>query len=83
MNNAIRPFNEYINNSLSIDSFCNEIDIIFKSNFRDTTFYHYMERPMPKITTKIILNLLQNQSKDYPHEGLPNCFALNYIPTDE
>ena len=57
--------------------------LIFISDFNDKTFYHYMNQPMSKLTRKLIIYLLQNQSGDYTHEWLPKCFIFNYIPTDE
>ena len=42
-----------------------------------------MNQPMSKLTRKLIINILQNQSGDYTQEWLPNCFVCNYIPTDE
>ena len=83
MENGEKLCYEYINDCLSIDSFCDEINIIFISNFRDITFYHYMNQPMSKLTRKHILNILQNQSCVYTQGWLPNCFALNYKPTDK
>ena len=72
MKTGVKPCFEYIDDCLYIDSFCDEINIIFISDFRDITFYHYMNQPMSKLTRKLIKNLLQNQSGDYTHGWLPN-----------
>ena len=80
---GIRPCFKYIDDCLSINRFCDEINIKFISDFRDITFSHYMNQPMSKLTRKLIINLLQNQSGDYNHEWLPNCFIFIYIPMDE
>ena len=80
---GISPCFEYISDCFFISSFCDEINIIFISDFRDLSFYHYMNLPKSMLTRKLIINLLQNKSEDYTHEWLPNCFIFNYIPTDE
>ena len=80
---AIRPCFEYINDYFFIDNLYDEINIIFICDFEDITFYHYMNQPKPMLSRKLIINLLQNQSGDYTHKWLPNCFVYNYIPTDE
>ena len=66
-----------------IENLYDEINIIFTSDFRDITFYRYKNQPKSMLSRKRIINLLQNQSGDYTHKWLPNCFAYNYIPTDE
>ena len=80
---AIRPCFEYINDYFFIDNLYDEIKIIFISDFKDITFYHYMNQPKSMLSRKLITILLQNHSGDYAHKWLPNCFAYNYIPTDE
>ena len=80
---GIRPCFEYINDYFFIDNFADEINIIFISDFKDITFYHYMNQPKSMLSRKLIINLLQNQSRDYTHKWVPNCFVYNYIPTDE
>ena len=42
-----------------------------------------MNQPKTMLYRKPINNLLQEQSGDYTHKWLPNCFAFNYIPTGE
>ena len=56
---------------------------MFISDFRDISFYHYMNLPNSMLTRKLIRNLLQNKSEDYTDKWLPNCFIFNYIPTDD
>ena len=80
---GIRPCFEYINEYFFIDNLCDEINTIFITDFKDITFYHYMNQPKSMLSRKLIINLLQKQSWDYAHKWLPNCFAFNYIPTDE
>ena len=80
---GIRPCYEYIDNYFFIDDLYDEINIIFISDFKDITFYHYMNQPKSVLSRKHIKNLLQNQSRDYTHKRLPNCFVYNCIPTDE
>ena len=80
---VLRPCFEYIDDCFFIDDLYDEINIIFISDFKDITFYHYMNQPKSKLSRKLILNLLQNHSGDYTHKWLPKCFAYNYIPTDE
>ena len=78
-----RPCFEYINDYFFIDNLYDETNFIFISYFKDITFYHYMSQPKSMLSRKLIINLLQNQSGDYTHKWLPNCFTYNYIPTDE
>ena len=61
---GVRPCYEYIDDYFFINDLCDEINIIFLSDFRDMTFYHYMNQPMSKLTRKLIINLLQNQNDE-------------------
>ena len=79
-----RPCFEYIYDYFFINSFCDEKKIfIFISDFRDMSFYHYLNLPKSMVARKLLINLLQNQSGDYTHEWLPNGYKINYKPTDE
>ena len=80
---GIRPCFEYIDDYFFINSFCDAINIIFISDFRDKSIYHYLNLPKSMLTRKLIISLLQNQSWDYTHKWLPNRSVYNYIPTDE
>ena len=80
---GIKPCFEYINDYVFIDNLYDEINIIFITDFKDITFYPYMNQPKSLLSRKLIINLLQNQSGDYTHKWLPNCFVYSYIPTDE
>ena len=65
---GIRPCFEYINDYFFIDNLYDEINIIFISDFKDLTFYHNMNQPKTMLSTKLIINLLQNQSGEYTHK---------------
>ena len=80
---GIRPCFEYKDDYFFIDNLYDEKDILFISDFKDITFYHYMNQPKSMLSRKLIINLLQNQSGYYTHKWLPICFVYNYIPTDE
>ena len=80
---GIGPCFEYINDFFFLDNLYDEINVLFLSDFKDITFYHYMNQPKTKLSRKLIINLLQNQSGDYTHKWVPSCFVYNYIPTDE
>ena len=80
---GIKPCYKYIDDSFFIDNLYDEIIIIFISDFKDITFYHFMNQPKSMLSRKLIINLLQNQSGDYTHKWLSKCFVYNYIPTDE
>ena len=80
---GIKPCYEYIDDYFFINNLYDEINIIFISDFKDITFYHYMNQPKSMLSRKLIINLLQNQSGDYTHKWLPNCFVYNYITTDK
>ena len=80
---GIKPCFEYIDDYFFIDNLYDEINIIFISDFRDISFYHYLNQPKSMLSRKLTINLLQNQSQEYNHKWLPNCFVYNYIPTDE
>ena len=79
----LRPCFEYIDDYFFINKLYDEINIIFIPEFKDITFYHYMNQPKSMLFTKLIINLIQNQSGDYTHKWLRNCFVYIYIPTDE
>ena len=79
---GIRPCFENINDYFFIDNLYDEINIIFIPDFKHITFYHYINQPKSMLSIKFIINLLQNQSGDYTHKWLPNCFVYNYKPTD-
>ena len=80
---GIRPWVEYVDDCFFVNSFCDEINIIFLSDFQDISFYHYMNQPKSMLTRKLRRNLLQNQSGYHTHKWLPNCSTYNYIHTDE
>ena len=74
---GLRTCFEYIDDCFFIDDLYDEINIIFIFDFKDITFYHYMNQPKSMLSRKLILNLLQNQSGDYTHKWLPICFVYN------
>ena len=78
---GIKPCFEYIDNYFFINSFYDEVNIIFISDFQDITFYHYMNQPKSMLAKKLIINLFKNQNGDYNHKWIPNFFVYNYIPT--
>ena len=80
---GIRPGFEYIDDYFFIDDLYDEINIIFISDFKDITFYHCMNQPKSMLSGKLIINLLQNQSRNFTHKRLPTCFVYNYIPIDD
>ena len=80
---GIKPCYEYIQDYFPIDNIQDEINIKFKSDFKDITLYHYMKQPKSMLSRKLIINLSQNQSGNHTQKWLPNCFVYNYIPTDE
>ena len=80
---GIKPCYDYIDDYFFINNLYDEVIIIFISDFKDITFYHYMNLPKSMLSRKPIIIFLQNQSGDYTHKWLPNCFAFNYIPRDE
>ena len=80
---GIRPRYEYIDDYFFIDSLYDEINILFISDFKDITFYHYMNQPKSMLSRELMINRLQNQRGDFTHKWLANCFAHNYIPRDE
>ena len=59
---GIKPCYEFIQYYFLIDNLYDEINIIFISDFKDITFYHYLNQPKSMLSRKLILNLLQNQS---------------------
>ena len=79
---GIRPCFEFINDYFFFDNLYDEINIIFISDSEDLTFYLYLNQPKSLLSRKVIKNVLQNQSGDYTHNWLPNCFVYSYIPSD-
>ena len=65
---GMRPCYEYIDDYVFIDSLNDEINIIFISDFKDISFYHYMNQPKSMLSRKLIINLLHNQSRAYTHK---------------
>ena len=55
---GIRPFFEYVDDYFFIDNLYEEINIIFISDIKDITFYHYMNQPKSMLSRKLIINLL-------------------------
>ena len=80
---GIRPCFEYLDDYFFNDNLYDEINNIFISDFKDLTFYHYMNQPKSMLSRKLIIIPLQNQIGDHTHKWLPKCFVYNYIPTDE
>ena len=80
---GIKPCYEYIDDYFFINNLYDEIFIICVSDFKGIAFYHYMNQPKSMLSRKLRITLLQNQSGDYTHKWLPNCFVYNYIPTDK
>ena len=80
---GIRPCFEFIDEYVFIHNLYDEKNITFISVVKDITFYHYMNQPKSMLSRKLIKNFLQNQSGDYTHNWLPNCFVYNYILTDQ
>ena len=73
----IRPCFEYIDDYFFIDTLYDGINVLFISDFKDITFYHYMNQPKSMLSRKLMIHRLQNQSWDYTHRWLPNCFVYN------
>ena len=65
---GIRSCSEYIGDYFFIDSVYDEIIIIFISDLKGITFYHYMNQPKSMLSRKLKINLLQNQTGDYSHK---------------
>ena len=80
---GLRQCFESIDDCFFIDDLYDEINILCISDSKDITFYHHMNQPKSMQSRKLITKLLQNQSGDYTHKWLPNCFAYNYTPTDK
>ena len=57
--------------------FCDEINIIFLSNLKDITFFHFMEQPKSMLCRKLVRNIIDGSYDSYDYKWLPECFELN------
>ena len=59
------------------NDFCNEISIIFISDLKAISFFHYMKQPKSMICRKLVKNFLEEENfEDYEYKWLPNCVKL-------
>ena len=53
---------DYLNTYYSFaKDFCDEISIIFISNFRDISFFHYMKQPKSMLFRKLVKNFFEEE----------------------
>ena len=69
---------DYLDTYYNFDNdFCNEISIIFISDLRDISFFHYMKQPKSMLCRKLVKNFIEEEKfEDYEYEWLPNCVKL-------
>ena len=64
--------------SLDLDQyFCDEKNIIFISNLKDMTFFHFMKQPKSMLCRKLLGNIVDGNCNGYIYERLPKCFNFN------
>ena len=69
---------DYLDNYYNFDiDFCDEINIIIKSDLEDITFFHYMEQPRSMLFRKLEKSFIEEEDfEDFDYNWLPNCFKL-------
>ena len=70
----IGPCVDYLDSFYFDNEFFDERNIIFISDLKDITFFHYMEQPRSVLVRKIIKKHLEEQRGDLDYNWLPNCF---------
>ena len=67
---------DYLDNYYNFDNdFCDEINIIFISDLKDITFFHYMEQPRSMLFKKLEKNFIKEEDfEDFDYNWIPNCF---------
>ena len=63
-----------------IDTFCkfdngffDEIIMLFLSDLKDITFFHYMEHPRSMLCRKLEKNIFEENFKSFDYNWLPDC----------
>ena len=59
-----------------------KIHILFTSDLKDITFFHYMQQPKSMPCRKLIRKYLEGKKENFDYIWLPNCFRqkiLNFI----
>ena len=59
MGSCVDYLNSYYNFA---NDFCDEISIIFISNLRDISFFHYMKQPKSVLCRKFVKNFLKKKT---------------------
>ena len=68
---------DYLDTYYNFDNdFCNEISIIFISDLRDISFFHYTKQPKSMLCRKLKKNCIEENFEDYEYKWLPNCVEL-------
>ena len=69
---------DYLDTYYNFDNdFCNEISIIFISDLRDISFFHYMKQPKSMLCRKLVKNFVEEENfENYENKWLPNCVKL-------
>ena len=66
---------DYLDNYYNFtNDFCDEINIIFISDFKDITLFHYIEQPRSMLCRKLERNFVEEDFEDFDYNWLPNCF---------
>ena len=62
------------------NDFCDEKSIIFISDLRDISFFHFMKQPKSMLCRKLAKNFVEEENfEDYEDKCLPNCVKLSKI----
>ena len=66
---------DYLYSFCNFDNdFCDEINILFISDLKDITFFHYMEQPKSMLCRKPKRIFIEEDFEDFDYNWLPNCF---------
>ena len=70
---------EYLDNLYFSIDWYDEKNIIFTSDLKDITVFHYMEQPKSLLVRKLIKVFLMNNTWDFSYKWLPKCFLQRYL----
>ena len=60
---------DYLDTYYNFDNdFCNEISIIFISDLRDISFFHYTKQPKSMLCRKLVKNCIEENFEDYEYK---------------
>ena len=79
----MEPCVDYIDSCYNFgNDFCDEVTIIFISDLKDITLFHFMEQPKSMLCRKLERSFVDKNFENFEYNWLPKCFIskkMNYI----